>query len=507
MYTCMQLNISTCLYTEDEDFVLAIYNPLSQNVVSPIRIPVQQGKYSVVDLTDGNEITSQIVPIPKSVQKIPGRNGGATDELVFFASLPPLGYKTYTVKRNSKNTNINQQATAEFYNVSVDKNGHIVVKWKKQNMELTQSFHYYEGMEGNNEEFKNRSSGAYIFRPRSSSVKNFLKPGSYKIFEGPLVKEIHQYVTDWVCQVVRIYNGMQYIEFDWLVGPIPVKDKIGKEIVTRYYSSLNSSGEFYTDSNGREMLKRKRDYRPTWNVELEEQVSGNYYPITSKISLKDEESQLKLSLLTDRAEGGTSMRDGEIEMMVHRRLLKDDAFGVGEALNESAFGEGLVIRGSHYIIGGSLKNLDELALEEKTLARRLLLRPWPFIIPATGLAKALPPNVHILTLEPWKDNTVLLRLEHIFEVGETASLSKPVEVNIQDLFATFTVVSIKETTLGGNQWIQDMNRLKWESETNDVFQMEDNLSHSVEMEGSVINVLLKPMEIRTFIVEIVPRHS
>ena len=51
-------------------------------------------------------------------------------------------------------------------------------------MELTQSFHYYEGMEGNNEEFKNRSSGAYIFRPRSSSVENFMKPGSYKIYKG-----------------------------------------------------------------------------------------------------------------------------------------------------------------------------------------------------------------------------------------------------------------------------------------------------------------------------------
>ena len=47
----MQLNISMCSYTEDEDFVLAIYNPLSQKVVSPIRVPVQQGKYSVVDLT------------------------------------------------------------------------------------------------------------------------------------------------------------------------------------------------------------------------------------------------------------------------------------------------------------------------------------------------------------------------------------------------------------------------------------------------------------------------
>lgn len=49
----------------------------------------------------------------------------------------------------------------------------------------------------------------------------------------------------------------------------------------------------------------------------------------------------------------------------------------------------------------------------------------------SGLAKKLPPNVHILTLEPWKDGTILLRLEHIFEVGETENLSKPVDINIQ----------------------------------------------------------------------------
>lgn len=39
-----------------------------------------------------------------------------------------------------------------------------------------------------------------------------------------------------------------------------------------------------------------------------------------------------------------------------------------------------MVRGSHYIIGGSIKNLDEIAIKEKTLALQLLLRPWPFII-------------------------------------------------------------------------------------------------------------------------------
>lgn len=107
-------------------------------------------------------------------------------------------------------------------------------------------------------------------------------------------------------------------------------------------------------------------------------MSGNYYPITSKISLKDEERRLKLSLLTDRAQGGTSMKDGEIEMMVHRRLLKDDAFGVGEALNESAYGEGLVVRGSHYIIGGSIKNLDELAIKRKKFGASIVASSMAF---------------------------------------------------------------------------------------------------------------------------------
>lgn len=54
-----------------------------------------------------------------------------------------------------------------------------------------------------------------------------------------------------------------------------------------------------------------------------------------------------------------------------------------------------------------------------------------FILQLSALKKALPPNVHILTLEPWKDDTILLRLEHLFEVNETRRYSAPVTVNLQ----------------------------------------------------------------------------
>ena len=42
------------------------------------------------------------------------------------------------------------------------------------------------------------------------------------------------------------------------------RDEIGKEIVTRYSSDLRTNGIFFTDANGREILKRQRNFRPSW---------------------------------------------------------------------------------------------------------------------------------------------------------------------------------------------------------------------------------------------------
>lgn len=66
------------------------------------------------------------------------------------------------------------------------------------------------------------------------------------------------------------------------------------------------------------MLKRVRNYRPTWKVNIEESVAGNYYPITSKILVRDEAADVEIAVLTDRAQGGSSLRDGDMELMVNK---------------------------------------------------------------------------------------------------------------------------------------------------------------------------------------------
>lgn len=65
---------------------------------------------------------------------------------------------------------------------------------------------------------------------------------------------------------------------------------------------------------------------------MQEPIAGNYYPITAKIAIEDED--YRLAILNDRAQGGSSMFDGTVELMVHRRLLKDDTFGVDEGLKQ-----------------------------------------------------------------------------------------------------------------------------------------------------------------------------
>ena len=47
------------------------------------------------------------------------------------------------------------------------------------------------------------------------------------------------------------------------------------------------------------------------------------------------------------------MNVNECELMIHRRTFVDDRYGVGEALDEQAFGLPLVARGKHLIFLGN----------------------------------------------------------------------------------------------------------------------------------------------------------
>lgn len=199
---------------------------------------------------------------------------------------------------------------------------------------IKQELLYYRGTVGDNRAYLNRSSGAYIFRPNGTEAYHLTDRANIKLYQGNLIVELHQVFNEWAAQIIRVYKAESLIEFDWVIGPIPVKycssialpnsvvikcvysDVNGKEVISRFTTNLNTESTFYTDSNGREMLKRIRNFRPTWKLKLSEEISGNYYPITSKLAIRDESNDVELAILTDRAQGGSSLQDGELELMV-----------------------------------------------------------------------------------------------------------------------------------------------------------------------------------------------
>jgi lysosomal alpha-mannosidase len=57
-------------------------------------------------------------------------------------------------------------------------------------------------------------------------------------------------------------------------------------------------------------------------------VSGNYYPVNSRIFLKDVESGDQLTVLTDRSQGGSSLKDGQVGKQNPEKLLFKSIFQV-----------------------------------------------------------------------------------------------------------------------------------------------------------------------------------
>jgi lysosomal alpha-mannosidase len=131
---------------------------------------------------------------------------------------------------------------------------------------------------------------------------------------------------------------------------------------------------------GRQTLRRELDARESYTYTPTEPVSGNYYPINSHLFIRDPVGEQQATVLVDRSQGGSSLIGGLIELMVHRRLLRDDSFGVDEPLDETAFQQGLVVRGSHYLI---LSDGPSSAGRYRPLAQQIYKQPQLSFIPTT----------------------------------------------------------------------------------------------------------------------------
>lgn len=537
---CDHLNISVCPLTEEsKSFTVTVYNPLARDLTPYVRLPVAMASMAVFG-PQGNPVETQVLPISDATKQLRKnqnqKQSNSSFELVFMAKVPALGFATYFVnstktkpsswvkkffRATPKHTDRHSGEVSienEFVKLTFAQDtGHLTSMTdltSKVVTALSQTFYWYNGSMGNDS--SHQASGAYIFRPNSSRVIPISSGSKMDVFKGPLVEEVRQVISPYISQVIRLYAGQRHAEFEYTVGPIPVGDKWGKEIITRFDTDIKSDQLFYTDANGREMQERKRNYRPTWKLKITEPVAGNYYPVNSRMYINDSAKQL--TVLTDRSLGGSSMKDGSMEIMLHRRLLVDDHRGVNEPLNETGIlGKGLIVRGKLCLTlappkssGALHRELGEKLLLEPVLAfapNSLTFNEWTsqFNSLYSGMTRQLPANVHLLTLETMKD-TVLIRVEHQFEAGEDPKLSQPVNISLAELFTDFDIESMTEMNLSANQLLKDKKPLHWNIQSKKNVEENKTKKKRLQRTATDMNVELTPMQIRTF-KAVIKRHG
>jgi len=350
-----------------------------------------------------------------------------------------------------------------------------------------------------------------------------------QIVSGPVINQIRQSFSNWITQSITLISNQPQVEFKYNIGSIPISDGNGREVIARYSSNVASSKTWYTDSNGREFYQRIKDYRPTWTYKADQPVAGNYYPVNAGIYLKDTTHQV--TILNDRSQGGSSMNDGQLEIMVHRRTLVDDRRGVGEPINETQgitpypnpvrVGPGMGISGTHYLL---LSPPTSAALSFRPLMDRIYSAPYLSFTPVansatfitnhvttkTRLSTSLPVNVQLMTLHPWNSaGNYLVRLSHQFAINEDVTYSKPTTVDLATV-VQWTISNATELSLTANQNKADMQRpvypVQGSSDKTDL-GVRGEPTQFIENDAKnglkAVLVSLGPMQIRTFLVQAV----
>ncbi|XP_048002924.1 LOW QUALITY PROTEIN: lysosomal alpha-mannosidase-like [Leguminivora glycinivorella] len=402
----------------------------------------------------------------------------------------------------------------EYTSLAIDKDSSWMTYTSKRDgttLHIRLTCGYYIGCEGDNRAPANRSSGAYIFRPNMTSSPNLHTFKNFAITN--IVQTEIQQVQLQYDNSVSLKISLQYDEV-YLNTIVNLNE--GKEYVLRIETDLKTNGVFYTDSNGRQMLKRIRNSRPQWNVTLAEPIPGNYYPIVNEIYIEDEEVRLVANV--DRARGGASLKDGWFEIMQHRRLKHDDAFGVGEALNETAGGKGLYSIDTVMLqVVRKTKKENFIDAAQKSLAffsePQIFVAEAPFNLDKfktmkneySFLKTDLPKGVHLLTLEPWKDK-ILIRFENYFDKELSPDF---ISVDLSKVFNTIEIKSIKETTLAANMWLSDFKQWDWNTDeefsesfnkeygNEDVYRAKERKTY----DDDGLTIKLRAKEIRTFVAE------
>ncbi|XP_059538930.1 epididymis-specific alpha-mannosidase [Myotis daubentonii] len=526
-----------------------VYNPLARTVTTVINLTVSFPHVTVTD-ESGRPVKAQV----QRSKEIPHKY-----DLYVLTTIPGLSYRYYSVRPTEQAPEGQQAATAtmaftskldrkprrlstrpwgkklvsvknDCYTVFLDTDTNLMHSiWERQSnrtVRVTQQFLEYTVNDKNDLPV----SDNYVFLPNGPADPAW-EAVSVEMVRGRLLTEIRQYfyrtleakehtyaIYSRLAHVPRGYHRellCHRLEQELRVGPL----EVNREAVLRTSTGLQSLRVLHSDSNAFQMQRRlHRDY-PAHTI------SRNYYPMVQSAYIED--SRTRLVLLSEQAHGVSSQGDGEVEVLLHRRLRNN--LDLSQIFNVT-LKEASIVRPVFWLLLGPLslttrlRPQSGLALQHRPV---VVLGRLPEADPERPAARqpeavTLPPSLHLQTLSipGWTYSSnhtkhlqklqegeagkakpdlrrVLLRLHHLYEVREHQVLSQPVTVDLKAVLRGLgTLVAVEERSLTGTWSVNSLRRWRWR--THNKGETHARRRPPGARHGPVITI--GPKEIRTFFV-------
>uniref|UniRef100_H2YSQ4 Alpha-mannosidase n=1 Tax=Ciona savignyi TaxID=51511 RepID=H2YSQ4_CIOSA len=508
------------LESEQRPVKVVLYNSLDYDRTGVVRLIVTSP--SVVVMTENrNVIPSQTNPI-WSDQVEP-----RTDrfELVFLSTVPAIGLAVYTMwednsvedsthatvhfinppagfgKRTRSKFQLDVEPMKDEFNIMNDqlvayfsgKNGMLrAVTTVRDNMKtkLALDFAMYSSRQAKDK------SGAYLFLPSGPAEPH--TPDTYRplvrIIRGPVMSSVHVLLPN-VLHKVSLYTGTgagtQSLGLH-VTNDVDVRTGAdNKELAMRLTSGISSGDKFFSDLNGFQIQPR------TTYSKLP--LQANFYPMPTMAFIQDDKS--RLTLMTAQPLGAASLKSGELEVILDRRLMQDDNRGVGQGVKDNVpTPENFVIMLERWTATGVKENKAKAQLAYSSMVVHQssleLLHPVRAMsashssymnVDYRSLPQPLPCEVHVLNLRALQSRDATLPSEDsallLHTVGRECALDADKYFHPTCLMHGVERLAIAQSTLFKNMGLQKTSL---------------SLQHDGERLNQESGISVSPMEIQAY---------
>ena len=332
---------------------VVFFNPLEQSREEIVMLIVDRPDVTILD-SNWTCVPSQVSP---ELQHDKSKIFTGRHRVHWKASVPAMGLQTYYVANGFVRCEKAKPAKLKYFSTSKSfscpapydcskieggvaeiQNRHQTLTFDIEHGLLRKVTHKDGSINDVGEEigmYSSYGSGAYLFKPNGDAQPIIEAGGHMVISEGLVVQEVYSYPkTTWektpISHSTRIYNG------DNTVGELLIEkeyhvellgqDFNDRELIVRYKTDLDNRRIFYSDLNGFQMSRRETyDKIP---------MQGNYYPMPSLAFMQGSNGK-RFSVHSRQSLGVAGLKEGWLEIMLDRRLLRDDGRGLGQGVMDN----------------------------------------------------------------------------------------------------------------------------------------------------------------------------